>query len=73
MVLAEEVQEGTEGTHLEDMVAASWGVSGDVSERPNGLLPDVKHGGRQEVDELWDSASLDDYLSVVSGTGSNVC
>lgn len=72
VVLVEQRDEGLHSTGAEDKVTALGAVTGDVTECPDGLLADIVNRGRQKLNEDGDSAFVDDDLSVVRGTGSNV-
>lgn len=73
VVLAQESQQGAESTLLQDVITALWAVTGDVTQSPNSLLPDIVNRRREQLDELRDSASTDDGLSVVGSTRCDIC
>ena len=72
MVLAQKRQKWPQGTLLKDVISANWTVTGDIAQSPNGLFADIENGGREQSDELWDGVGVDNYLSVMSGSGGNV-
>lgn len=73
VVLVEEGKERAQCLLLEDVVSALWRVTGDVAERPDGLLTDIEDGRREELDEDGHGPGLDDDLGVVRGAGGDVC
>ena len=73
MVLTQKGQEWPEGTLPQNEIAALWAVTGDVTQSPNSLLPDIVNRRREQLDELRDSASTDDGLSVVGSTRCDIC
>ena len=72
VVFAEEGQQGTEGTLLEDVVPALRAVTSDVTQSPDGLFPDIEDWRREELNELWNSLGTDNDLSVLRGARGNV-
>lgn len=72
VIFAEEIEEGFECSLLEDIVTALGRVTSDIAQSPNGLLPNIDHRRRQQVDEFWDCTSIDDDLGVLSGTRCDV-
>lgn len=70
--VAEELEEGTQGTLLEDKVPARRAVTSDVAKRPNSLLSDIWLMAAEKFDEDGDGAGLDDNLCLLSGTGGDV-
>ena len=73
MVFAKARQQRTKSTLLQYVVPALRAVASDVTQSPNRLLPDVVDLRRQQLNELWDSASADNSLGVVSSTRRNIC
>ena len=57
---------------LENVISALWAIPGNVTECPDSLLPDIVDRRGQQLNELWNSASVDDSLSMLSGARSNV-
>jgi hypothetical protein len=51
---------------LEDVISANRAVTSDISQSPNGESTDIEIRGREQLDELWDSAGADNHLGVVS-------
>lgn len=72
VVFAEEGQQGTEGTLLEDVVPALGTVTGDVAQSPDSLFPDIEDWRREQLDELGNGLGADNDLSVLSGARGNV-
>jgi hypothetical protein len=57
----------------ENIVTARRGVSGNVTQSPDGLLADIWLRAAQELDEDWYRARLDNHLCLLSTTAGNVC
>jgi len=72
VVLVQQGEERRESSLLEDVVSALGRVSGDVSERPDGLLPDVEDGRGEELDEERDGVGVNDDLGVIRGSRGDV-
>ena len=72
MVFAQQSQQWAQGTLLQNIVAALWAITSDVTEGPDGLFPDVVDGRREELDELWDGTSVDHGLCMLCGAGGDV-
>ena len=72
VVLAKEVQQGTQSSLLQDVIAALRAVSSNVTERPDSLLAHVGDGGREELDKLWNGLRVDDNLGVLGRSGGDV-
>ena len=72
VVLVQQGEERRKSSLLEDVVSALGRVSGDISERPDGLLPDVENGRGEELDEERDGVGVNDDLGVIRGSRSDV-
>jgi len=72
VVLAQKRQKRPQGTLLKNVISANWTITGDITQCPNRLFADIEDGGREQPDELWDGVGVDNHLSVVSGSGSNI-
>lgn len=64
-VLAQQAQKGAKRARLQNLIAALGAVTRNVPERPNGLLTDIGDVGGEEIDKLWDRASIDHKLCVL--------
>ena len=73
MVLAQERQKRPQGTLLKNVISANGTITSDIAQSPNSLFADIENGRREQPDELWDGVGVDDHLSVMSGSRSNVC
>jgi hypothetical protein len=72
VIFTQEAQERTKSALLKNIVAALWAITRDVTQSPNGLLPDIQDGRRKQLDEFRDSLGVDDNLSVLSSTRGDV-
>lgn len=70
--VAKQVQQRLQGTTAEDIVAAVRAVTGNVTEGPDGLLPDIGLRAGEELDEDGDGAGLNDDLGLGGRTRGNV-
>ena len=58
-------EQRAEGTGSKDEVTAGGAVTGNVTEGPNGLLPDIRLVAAEQLDKDGDGASLDDDLCLL--------
>lgn len=70
--VTEKGQQWLESTARQDIVAACWGVTSNVTESPDGLFADIWLVAAEKLDEDWDGTSLDDDLGLLSRARSNV-
>ncbi len=57
---------------MKDIISALWAVTSNVTQSPDCLLANVQDRGRKKVNELRDSPSVDDDLSMLSGARGDV-
>lgn len=69
----EELKERVESAGVENLVSAGGGITGNVTEGPNGLFLDLSLGGRQELDKEGDGTGLNDNLGLLARSRGNVC
>lgn len=72
VVFAEQGQQGTESTLLENVIPALGAITSDVTQSPNGLFPNIEHWGREQLDEFRNGLGADNDLSVLSGTRGDI-
>lgn len=65
-------QQRLQGAAAQDVVAALWAVTGNVSEGPHSLLADIGLWAGEELDKDGDGAGLDNNLGLCSTTGGDV-
>lgn len=70
--VTKEGQKWLESTARQDVVAACWGVTSNVTESPNGLFADIWLVTAEKLDEDWDGTGLDDDLGLLSRAGGDV-
>lgn len=70
--VTEKSKQRAESASLEDEVAACGAVTSNVTECPDGLLPNVRLVAAQKLDKDGDGAGLDNDLCLLRGTGGNV-
>jgi len=66
VVFAKESEQGPQCALLENVVAAGWAISSNVSQSPDCLFADIKDRRRQKIDKLWNCLSIDNDLGVLS-------
>lgn len=64
--VAEQGQQRLQGATAQDIVAALWAVTSNVSEGPDSLLADIGLWASKELDKDWDGAGLDNDLGLCS-------
>jgi hypothetical protein len=70
--VTEKSEERAESTGSENKVAARGAVTSNVTESPNGLLPDIRLVAAEQLDEDGDGASLNDDLCLLGRARGNV-
>ncbi len=70
--VAQEGQKWSQGTRLQNKVAARRAVTGDIAQSPHCLLSNVGFRAGEKFDEYGHSSGLDDNLRLLCGSGSDV-
>ena len=73
MILAQESQKRTKSSLLQDIIAALWAITRNVSKSPDGLFANIIDSGRKQLDEFWNSSCANDSLSVIGCTRCDIC
>ncbi len=72
VLFGEQSEKRSQCSCLNNIVTTSWAISCNVSQRPNSLLANVENWGRQQVDKVWNSPSVDDNHRMLSCSRSNI-
>lgn len=70
--VTKKVDQGHQGTTPKHKVSACWAVACNVAQGPHSLLPNIRLGAVEQLDEDGDGARVDDDLCLLGGSGSNV-
>lgn len=72
MRLIQQTQKWSQSSLLQNIISTFGGISRDISEGPNGLLPHVENGGGEKFDKDWNGTGGDHDLGVLRSAGSDI-
>lgn len=70
--VAKEADKRSERALSEHVIPAVRAVTSNVTQRPNGLLPNIRLGAAEQLNKDGNGSGLDDDLSLLCGARSNV-